>query len=143
MNKIIERKRLVFAYLILLLGSIVVVFLPHAEVFAAYRTVANHQYKSSYTTPQFKYEKGGLGIQAFCTNTKGKYQTMQLQRKMNGSWVTRGTRTVYCNKGLDGVKMYYNYYYISNTVSGQYYRLKFINSDSKTTTNIFSQVNPN
>jgi hypothetical protein len=143
MNNLIKRKRLVSGYLALLLTSIVVVFLPHAEAFAAYRVVANHSYKASYTTASFKYINGGLGIRASCLNSKGKNQTMYLQRKMNGQWVTRGMRTVYCNKGVEAKLMKYNYYYIPNTVSGQYYRLKFVNSDPKTTTSIYSEVNPN
>ncbi|MCH5585767.1 hypothetical protein MK805_12520 [Shimazuella sp. AN120528] len=143
MNKKIKRKGIFAAYLTAMFLSFVIVFLPHTVAFAAYKTVAMQTYKTSYTSAPFKYIKGGLGIRAYCTNTKGKYQTMYLQRKISGGWVTRGTRTVYCNKGSDGTLMKYNYFYIPNTVSGQYYRLKFVNSDSRTSTNIFSEVNPN
>jgi hypothetical protein len=142
MDKIVKRKRMMFAYLSLVLASFVLVFLPHTEAFAAYRAVANTQYKSSYTSASFVYRSGGLGIKVYCANSQAKSQTMYLQRKISGSWVTRGTRTVSCSRGTEGVKMKYNYYYISNTVSGQTYRLKFVNSNASTTTGLLAEVNP-
>ena len=136
-----DRKMVVFTLLVFL--SLVIVLLPTSEAFASYRYVANNQYKTSLNSSSFKYIRGGLGMKVSCSNGKGKTQTMYLQRLMSGKWVTRGTRTVYCSYGVEAVKMKYNYYYIPDTVSGQTYRLRFVNSDSKTTTSILAEVNPN
>ncbi|WP_028776911.1 hypothetical protein [Shimazuella kribbensis] len=141
MGLIVRRNKKKLALLVLGLLTLVVAMIPTTEAFASYQPVLNKQFMTYNTTEAFKYIRGGLGIKVYCKNTKGAYHTMFLQRKMpTGKWENRGVRTIYCNKG----SFHYNYFYISNTVSGQYYRLHFANSkEFVSTTTLKVEVNPN
>jgi hypothetical protein len=140
MELIVRRNKKRLSLFVLSLLTLVVALLPTTEAHAAYRYVLNKQYKTYTTSSAFKYIRGGLGIKVHCSNSKAADQKMYLQRYMNGKWVNRGERIIKCSRGAKK----YNYFYIPNTVSGQTYRLHFVNLKAyTTTTSLLAEVNPN